>query len=41
LVKKSKDAKFFSLPGLNHVQAGASDLVLPHVKRFLVEVSKK
>jgi len=31
-------AKFVSLTGLNHVQAGSSaDLVLPHIKRFLDE----
>lgn len=33
-------AKFFSLPGLDHVQAGGSELVLPYVKKFLAEVSK-
>jgi pimeloyl-ACP methyl ester carboxylesterase len=36
-----KEARFFSLPGLNHVQAGASLLALPHVKEFLVQLSKK
>jgi len=34
-------AKFFSLSGLDHVQTGASLLVLPHVKEFLAQVSKK
>ena len=33
-------AAFFSLPGLNHVQAGASPLVLPHVKEFLARVNR-
>ena len=32
------DANFFALPGLNHVQASASPLVLPHVKEFLERV---
>ncbi len=31
---------FFSLPGLNHVEAiGRSDLVLPHLTKFLADVS--
>jgi pimeloyl-ACP methyl ester carboxylesterase len=34
-------ARFFSLPGLDHVQTGASLLVLPNVKEFLAQVSKK
>ena len=34
------NAKFVSLPGLNHVQAGA-DAALPYVKKFLAEVSTK
>ena len=33
-------ASFFSLPGLNHVQAGASPLALPHVKEFLARVNR-
>jgi pimeloyl-ACP methyl ester carboxylesterase len=34
------DARFFSLPGLNHVQAyQSSALVLPHVKKFLTEAN--
>ena len=33
-------ATFFPLPGLDHVQAGASPLVLPHIKEFLARVSK-
>jgi pimeloyl-ACP methyl ester carboxylesterase len=34
-------ATFFSLPGLNHFQAYAgSDLVVPHVHKFLSELSK-
>ena len=33
-------ATFFSLPGLNHVQAGASPLVLPYVKEFLARVNR-
>jgi len=28
------DARFISLPGLDHVQAGGSPLILPHVKEF-------
>ncbi len=40
-VNHMPNASFFSLPGLNHVQAlTGSDLVLPHVKEFLAEVSK-
>jgi pimeloyl-ACP methyl ester carboxylesterase len=36
-----KKAKFISLPGLNHVTAfSRSDLVLPHIKEFLAQVSK-
>jgi pimeloyl-ACP methyl ester carboxylesterase len=36
-----KNAQFFSLPGLNHSQANAhSELTLPHIKKFLAEVSK-
>ncbi len=36
------EATFFSLPGLNHSQANAqSKLVIPHVKKFLAEVSKR
>ena len=35
------NATFVSLPGLDHFQAGRrSDLVLPHVKKFLARVSK-
>jgi pimeloyl-ACP methyl ester carboxylesterase len=34
-------AKFFSLPGLDHVQTGASLLVLPYIEEFLALVSKK
>jgi pimeloyl-ACP methyl ester carboxylesterase len=33
-------AKFFLLPGLDHVQAGGSPLVLPHVKEFLAEAAR-
>ena len=34
-------AQFFSLKGLNHSQCNAhSDLTLPHIKKFLAEVSK-
>ncbi len=33
-------AAFFSLPGLNHVQAGASLLVSPRVKEFLARVNR-
>ena len=33
-------ATFFSLPGLDHVQAGASPLALPHIKEFLARVSR-
>jgi pimeloyl-ACP methyl ester carboxylesterase len=35
------NATFFSLPGLDHVQAGASPLVLPYVKEFLAGVNRK
>lgn len=36
------DARFVSFPGLNHVQTSrTSELVLPHVKKFLAEVNKK
>ncbi len=36
------NAKFVSFPGLGHFQAGAkSDLVVPKVKEFLAQVSKK
>ncbi len=39
--KNLPDVTFFSLPGLNHVQAAfRSDLVLPHVKEFLARVSR-
>jgi pimeloyl-ACP methyl ester carboxylesterase len=32
------DARFFSLPGLNHIQAAVrSDLVLPYVVEFLAK----
>jgi pimeloyl-ACP methyl ester carboxylesterase len=35
------DATFVSLPGLDHVEAGfRTDLTLPHIQRFLAEVSK-
>ena len=35
------NATFVSLPGLGHIQAATrSDLVLPHVKKFLARVSK-
>ncbi len=35
------DAQFFSLPGMNHITgATRSDLVLPHLKKFLEEVGK-
>ena len=35
------NAQFFLLPGLNHSQANQrKDLVLPHVRKFLAEVSK-
>ncbi len=35
------DATFVSFPGLNHGECSRrSDLVLPHVKKFLAEVSK-
>ena len=35
------NATFVSLPGLDHIQAGRrSDLVLPHIKKFLAQVSK-
>ncbi len=33
-------ATFFPLPGLDHVQAGASPLALPHIKEFLAGVNK-
>ena len=34
-------ARFISFPGLNHFQAGSrSDLILPHIKEFLEQVSK-
>ena len=33
-------ATFFSLPGLDHVQAGGSPLALPRIKKFLARVSK-
>jgi pimeloyl-ACP methyl ester carboxylesterase len=37
-----KKAKFIPLPSLNHVTAFArSDLVLPHIKEFLAQVSTK
>ena len=35
------NARFFSLPGLDHVQTGASPLVLPHLKEFLARVTKQ
>ena len=39
--KQIPGAQFFSLPGLNHSQCNAhSELTLPHVKKFLAEVSK-
>ena len=35
-------AKFVPLPGLDHVQTFLrSDLVLPHIKKFLAEVSTR
>jgi len=35
------NATFFSLPGLRHFEAAfRSDLVLPHIKKFLAEASK-
>ncbi len=35
------NATFVSLPGLDHFQgATRSDLVLPHIKRFLARVSQ-
>jgi len=35
------NATFFSLPGLNHLEAYMrSDLVLPHIKKFLAEINK-
>ena len=33
------NATFVSLPGLDHVQAARIDLVLPHVREFLAEMS--
>ena len=34
------NATFVSLPGLDHIQSIArSDLMLPHVKKFLAQVS--
>jgi pimeloyl-ACP methyl ester carboxylesterase len=37
--KNIPNAEFVSLPGLDHVQAFVrSDLVIPHVKKFLVNV---
>lgn len=39
--KHIPQAKFFSLPGLDHVQAGSSPLVIPHVKEFLGQMSKR
>jgi pimeloyl-ACP methyl ester carboxylesterase len=39
-VKSMPNATFVSLPGLDHIEAfGRTDLVLPHVRRFLAEVS--
>lgn len=39
--KKMPNATFMPFPGLNHVQCSErSDLVLPHIKKFLAEVSK-
>ena len=36
------NATFVILPGFDHVQAGTrSDIVLPHIKKFLAQVSKK
>jgi pimeloyl-ACP methyl ester carboxylesterase len=35
------NASFVSLPGLDHYQVVGSDLVLPHVKKFLAAVSKE
>ncbi len=34
-------ASFFSLPGLDHVQAGSSLLVVPQVKEFLAKVTER
>ena len=34
-------ATFFSLPGVGHEALERSDLVLPHISKFLAEVSKK
>ena len=39
-IKRLPNATLVSLPGLNHVQGLArSDLVLPHIMKFLAEVS--
>jgi pimeloyl-ACP methyl ester carboxylesterase len=35
------NATFFSLPGIGHEALERSDLVLPHISKFLAEVSKK
>jgi len=35
------NATFFSLPDIGHEALGRSDLVLPHISKFLAEVSKK
>ncbi len=35
------NATFFSLPDIGHEAFGRSDLVLPHIRKFLAEVSKK
>ena len=38
--KLMPNATFVSLPGLDHLQAfERSDLILPHVKKFLVQVT--
>jgi len=40
--KHLPDVTFVSFPGLDHLQAAfRSDLVLPHIKKFLAQVSKK
>jgi len=41
-VKVMSESTFISIPGLNHIQGYLrSDLVLPHVKKFLAEVDRK
>jgi len=39
--KLMPSATFFSLPGIGHEALERSDLVLPHISKFLAEVSKK